>query len=227
MVVLELYLEALIKRRKKAYYSGLEHSLNLGINMLKSGTTALDVVEAVVRDLEDNPIFNAGLGSVYNAEGKHDMDASIMDGRNLKCGAVAGVITIKNPISLARRVMENTKHVLLIGRGAEEFATKEKVERVPNEYFDTQHRKKAWEDITLEESSKGTVGCCAIDIFGNLASATSTGGLTNKMVGRVGDSAIIGAGTYANNKTCAISGTGDGEEFIRHSVASSISLLME
>jgi beta-aspartyl-peptidase (threonine type) len=187
--------------------------------------------------LEDDPNFNAGKGAVFTAAGTHELDASIMDGRDLSCGAVAGVRTVKNPISLARLVKEKTRHVLLATDGAEKFADEMNVERVPNSYFDTEKRRRSLDEWKQENGvadsgvrppySYGTVGCVALDAHGNLAAATSTGGMTGKRFGRVGDSPIIGAGCYANNRTCAISCTGTGEQFIRHGVAKTISDRME
>ncbi len=212
-----------------AYEASLARALSKGRDHLASGGTSLDAVELVVRELEDNPLFNAGKGAVFTAEGKHELDASIMNGSNLACGAIAGVTTVKNPISLARLVMQNTKHVLLAAAGAERFATEQKVERVENSYFDTERRRKSFEEWKNEQASTvpgytyGTVGCVALDKKGNLAAATSTGGMTGKRWGRVGDAPIVGAGTYANNESCAISCTGTGEEFIRHGVARAIS----
>ncbi|MCI0639923.1 MAG: isoaspartyl peptidase/L-asparaginase [Gemmataceae bacterium] len=207
----------------------LRAHLNLGREMLAKGCSALDTCETVVRAFEDDPLFNAGKGAVYTAEGKHSLDASIMEGANLRIGAVAGVRTVKNPITLARMVMEKTKHVLLIRDGAEEFAQKLRLEIVPNSYFDTPKRKKTPDDKkdNTETEGGGTVGCVCLDRHGNLAAATSTGGMSGVMAGRVGDTPIAGAGTYANNKTCAVSGTGTGEQFIRHNVAYRISVLME
>jgi beta-aspartyl-peptidase (threonine type) len=204
----------------------------MGRDLLAKGTTALDTCEKVVRAFEDDPLFNAGKGAVYTAEGKHSLDACIMDGSSLRLGAVAAVRTIKNPISAARLVMEKTKHVLLIRDGAEEFAQKMGLEIVPNTYFDTGKRKKGTEDKkdgkeAEPEEGGGTVGCVCLDQHGNLAAATSTGGMGGVMAGRVGDTPICGAGNYANNKTCAVSGTGTGEQFIRHNVAHTISVLME
>lgn len=220
-----------------AYQDSLRRALTVGRDMLASGSTALDTVEAVVRVLEDDPNFNAGKGAVFTAAGTHELDASIMDGRDLSCGAVAGVRTIKNPISLARKVKEQTRHVLLAADGAEKFADDMKVERVPNSYFDTDKRRRSLEEWKKENGvadaglrppySYGTVGCVALDSKGDLAAATSTGGMTGKRFGRVGDSPIIGAGCYANNNTCAISCTGTGEQFIRHGVAKTISDRME
>jgi len=217
--------------RRDAYIASLEQALGIGQNILDQGGKSLDAVEQVIRFLEDDPLFNAGKGAVFNHEGGHELDASIMDGATLGCGAVAGVMTVKNPISLARGVMERTQHVLLSGTGAERFADEQGVERVDQEYFFTQRRydalRKILEGEAQAEAVKGTVGAVALDRHGNLATGTSTGGLTNKMFGRVGDSPIIGAGTYAKNGTCAVSATGKGEEFIRHGVAHSISILME
>jgi len=211
---------------KNDYLLSLKNALSLGKKILENGGLSLDAVEQVVRFLEDDPRFNAGKGAVYTSEGTHELDASIMDGRDLSCGAVAGVKTIKNPIALARLVMEKTSHVLLVGEGAEKFGESMNVEMVSNNYFDTPRRFEQWQN-TIKNETKGTVGCVALDIYGNLAAATSTGGVVNKMPGRVGDSPIIGAGTYANNKTCAVSCSGKGELFIKHSVAHNISSLME
>jgi L-asparaginase / beta-aspartyl-peptidase len=204
------------------YLSALETALILGKEMLENGESALDVVEAVVRHLEDDHHFNAGKGAVMTTEGIHELDASIMDGSNLKNGAVAIVKYIKNPVSAARLVMEKTEHVLLSSDGADEFARKMELEMVENDYFTTPERL-----AQFNKSKKGTVGCVALDKNGNLAAATSTGGRSNKLKGRVGDSPLINAGTYANNKTCAVSATGTGELFITHTVAFNISALME
>ncbi len=222
----------------------MEQALKIGTDILKSGGSSLDAVEAVVRFLEDDPQFNAGVGAVFNDRGSHELDASIMDGRELQCGAVAGVSHVRNPISLARLVMVRTNHVLLAGGGAEEFAKDQGVEMVEPSHFDTPATRAAWErlqrelqnDETPDESVHirdedtgsylGTVGCAALDQDGNLAAATSTGGLTNKRFGRVGDSPIVGAGTYADNRTCAVSCTGVGEQFIRHAVAFQVSARM-
>ena len=223
----------------EAWRDGLREALEKGKSIVESGGSSLDAVEATIHVLEKNPLFNAGKGAVFNSAGGHELDASIMDGRSLAGGAVAGVTTIKHPIELARRVMEQTGHVLLSGPGAEQFATEQKVVRVPNEYFSTDERRESWklhcEREAAESTSSlfadkswqyGTVGCVALDSHGNLAAGTSTGGRTNKKFGRVGDSPILGAGTYADNETCAVSATGIGEEFIRHTVAAQISLLM-
>ena len=210
---------------KQDYLKSLSEALTIGKTMLQNGGTSLDAVEQVVKFLEDDPRFNAGKGTVYTSDGTHELDASIMDGRDLSCGAVAGVKTIKNPISLARLVMEKTSHVLLVGEGADKFGSLMNVKIVPNNYFVTPRRFEQWQK-SINKNTKGTVGCVALDIFGNLAAATSTGGVENKMPGRVGDTPIIGAGTYANNETCAVSCSGKGELFIKHSVAYNISALM-
>jgi len=211
---------------KEDYLRSLSEALTIGKTILHNGGTSLDAVEQVVKFLENDPKFNAGKGAVYTSEGTHELDASIMDGRDLSCGAVAGVRTIKNPILLARLVMEKTSHVLLVGEGAETFGKKMNVQLVPNNYFDTPKRFEQWQKA-IQKETKGTVGCVALDIHGNLAAATSTGGVVNKIPGRVGDSPIIGAGTYADNLTCAVSCSGKGELFIKHSVAYNISALMK
>ncbi len=213
---------------EKAYRQKLSEALLHGYQLLASGKPALDAVESVINLLEDSPLFNAGKGAVFNRAGENEMDASIMDGATLKAGAVAGVKTVKNPISAARKVMENTWHVLLAGPGADQFAKEQGLEIRPPEYFFTDRRWKSLQKVKAQEAKKhGTVGCVALDRYGNLAAGTSTGGLTNKRWGRIGDSPIIGAGTYANNNTCAVSGTGQGEFFIRGNVAYDISALME
>jgi beta-aspartyl-peptidase (threonine type) len=220
--------------RRQAYAGALSAALRLGAGALADGEPALDVVEKVVRSLEDDPLFNAGRGAVYTHDGRHELDAAIMDGRDLAAGAVAAVSTVKNPIALARLVMERSPHVLLVGAGAEAFADEMGVVRVPQEYFHTEQRYQAWQRALEERrrregggpDDKDTVGCVVRDVYGNLAAATSTGGLTDKRWGRVGDVPILGAGTYADNRTAAISATGKGEEFIRHSVAHSISARM-
>ena len=229
---------------EKNYKKGLEEALLAGDTILSSGGNALDAVEAAVNKLEDNPLFNAGRGAVFTNGGTNELDASIMDGKNLMAGAVTGIKNVKNPVSLARVVMEKSEHVFLSGAGAMEFAKKMNQEFAPDEYFFVQDRydqllqARESDQVVLDHgntrgatgtpnSKKGTVGPVALDIFGNIAAATSTGGMTNKKFGRVGDSPIIGAGTYANNNTCAISCTGHGEFFIRSVVAYDISCLME
>ena len=209
------------------YETELSAALNLGKTILENGGTSLDAVEQVVRYLEDCPLFNAGKGAVFTHDGKNELDAAIMEGKELKAGAVAGIGDIKNPISAARMVMEKSPHVLMVGKGASFFASQNGVEVVDSTYFYTD---KSWQSLQriLEKDKKmGTVGCVALDKEGNLAAATSTGGMTNKQYGRVGDVPIIGAGTYANNSTCAVSATGHGEFFIRYTVAHDISALME
>lgn len=213
---------------KAVYFNSLNKALVLGRNILENGGSSLDAVEQVVRFMEDDTVFNAGKGAVFTEEGKHELDASIMFGKDLSCGAVAGVTKIKNPISLARMVMEKTPHVLFAGSGADLLGEKFKVDLVDNSYFRTEFRYQQWMKSEQKETeSKGTVGCVALDIHGNLSAATSTGGRGDKWTGRVGDSPIIGAGNYANNETCGISATGWGELFIRYNVAFSISALME
>jgi len=212
------------------YRGSLERALRVGISVLESGGSSLDAVEEVLRDIEDDPLFNAGRGAVFNHDGRHELDASIMDGSTLAAGAVAGVRTVKNPISLARLVMEQSPHVLLAGDGAERFAGEMGVERVEQAYFFTERRWQAWQKALKRRSGpsgSGTAGAAARDLRGNLAAGTSTGGLTDKWAGRIGDSPIVGAGTYADNRTCAVSATGKGEEFIRHSAAYAISALMQ
>jgi beta-aspartyl-peptidase (threonine type) len=215
----------------------LDAALEAGRSILANGGSALDAVEAAVVALEESPRFNAGKGSVYNADGKHELDASIMEGQTRRAGAVAGVETIRNPVRLARAVMEQSPHVMMIGAGAERFAdTQPQIERVANHWFDTGTRRAQLDQEqarerteTGEESLRGkyfgTVGAVALDSQGNLAAATSTGGMTNKRYGRVGDSPLIGAGTWADER-CAVSGTGWGEFFIRNAVAHDIAARM-
>ena len=192
---------------------------------MQEGGTSLDAVETVIRFFEDDSLFNAGRGAVFTSEGKNELDASIMDGRDLSSGAVAGVTTIKNPIVLARLVMEKTPHVLFAGEGADKLGKELGVEIVKPSYFFTYKR---YEDLKKKfRNVKGTVGCVAMDQFGNIAAGTSTGGLTGKMPGRVGDSPLINCGTYANNKTCGVSATGEGELFIKNTIAYQISALMD
>jgi len=197
--------------------AGLQRALEAGYEVLKAGRPSLDAVTAAVVALEDDPLFNAGRGAVYAADGKHELDASIMEGATLRAGAVAAVSRIKNPVLAARAVMEKSPHVLLAGRGAEVFAKRHHLAFAPASYFHTEARLAA-----LKRGLKrhhGTVGAVALDLEGNLAAATSTGGYTGKLPGRVGDSPIIGAGTYADNASCAVSGTGWGEAFIRVALA--------
>jgi beta-aspartyl-peptidase (threonine type) len=241
--------------KQKKYEFALDTALQIGYDTLSKGATALDAVEVVVRYLENNPLFNAGKGAVFTAEGKNELDASIMNGQTLKAGSVAGVTTIKNPITAARAVMEKSNHVMLTGKGAELFAKEQNIELVNPNYFYTEDRWKSLERVKETEKKLldydtmhlkklgyqenlfinknniggkyGTVGAVALDNKGNIAAATSTGGMTNKKYGRVGDAPIIGSGTYANNATCGISCTGWGEYFIRLVMAKSVSDIME
>ncbi|MCA9135850.1 MAG: isoaspartyl peptidase/L-asparaginase [Planctomycetales bacterium] len=212
--------------KKQARRDGLEAALKTGRDLLAGGGSSLDAVEAVIRSLEDNANFNAGRGAVVTQEGKAELDASIMDGRTRACGAIAGVTTIKNPISTARLVMTETKHVLLVGPGADAFAASMKVPLVKPDYFLSNHTIAPNTATESTEPHFGTVGCVALDAHGNLAAGTSTGGTSKKLPGRVGDSPIVGAGTFADNKTCAVSGTGIGEEYIRNAVAYDITAQM-
>ena len=230
---------------EKSLRADLERALEVGYQQVKKGASGLDAVEAAIRVLEDAPNFNAGKGAVFTHEGRNELDASIMEGKTLRAGAVAGVTIVKNPITAARAVMEKSKHVLLIGRGAEVFATQAGLEIVDPAYFWTERRWKDIEEIWKKEGKQprpkdpraakevapphswGTVGAVALDQAGNLAAGTSTGGMTNKMFGRVGDSPIIGAGTYADNGSCAVSATGHGEYFIRYAVAHDIAALVK
>ncbi len=209
---------------KDEYMNSLKEALTIGQKILERGGSSLDAVEKVVNYFENDPKFNAGKGAVFTSEGTHELDASIMNGLDLSCGAVAGVKHIKNPISLARLVMEKTKHVLLCGEGADAFGKQLNVDYVDNKYFDTPRRLEQYEKI--KGSKHGTVGCVALDTHGNLAAATSTGGTGYKMPGRVGDSPIIGAGTYADNNTCAVSCTGEGELFIKNDIAFNLNALL-
>lgn len=220
---------------QREYETGLQQALDAGYNILANGGSSLDAVEASVIVLEDYPLFNAGRGSVFNHKGKHEMDASVMYGQTLEAGAVSGISNIKNPIQLARIIMQQSEHVMMTGKGAEEFAAIHRLATGNDAYFYNELRYKQWQDIKdtdsvqLDHTEKkfGTVGAVALDANGHLAAATSTGGMTNKKYGRVGDTPIIGAGTYANDATCAISCTGHGELFMRAVVAHDISCLME
>ena len=239
--------------KEKAYRQALNQALQAGFAVLHQGGTSLDAVEAAIHVMEDSPLFNAGKGAVFTNEGKNELDAAIMDGKTLKAGAVASVTTIRNPVSAARAVMEQSEHVMMMGAGAEKFAREKGLKIVDPSYFYTepryqqlekarkaepvkpggngalrQHQADAIARLIFTEGRKfGTVGAVALDQYGNLAAATSTGGMTNKRYGRVGDAPIIGAGTYANNNTCAVSATGHGEFFIRSVVAYDIAALME
>ncbi|MEO8405443.1 MAG: isoaspartyl peptidase/L-asparaginase [Chitinophagaceae bacterium] len=237
--------------KEKAYTEALNTVLDKGYAILKNGGSSLDAVEACIRYMEDNPLFNAGKGAVFTNEGKNELDAAIMNGKTLAAGSVAGVTVIKNPIAAARAVMEKSPHVMMAGKGAEEFARQQGLEIVDPSYFYTEDRWKGLQKAKAEDSLKqlsadtmtkkmgslkqpenkdykyGTVGAVALDRHGNLAAATSTGGMTNKKFGRIGDAPIIGAGTYANNKTAAMSGTGWGEFYIRLVLTKTISDMME
>jgi beta-aspartyl-peptidase (threonine type) len=239
--------------QEAAYRKGLEDALNAGYMLLEKGQPAADAVRAAVVSLEDNILFNAGKGSVFGHDGNQEMDASIMDGKTLMAGAVSAVRNIRNPVELAYAIMTRSQHVMLNGQGAYDFAIKHGIKTEPDDYFFSQFRFDQWKqmqgsnesaldhNIVIKDSSSvptgvvtsadkkkfGTVGAVACDSYGNIAAATSTGGMTNKQFGRIGDSPIIGAGTYANNKTCAISCTGHGEIFIRAVAAYDVSCLME
>lgn len=223
---------ALSAQDEREIRASLNRALDAGNAVLAKGGSALDAVEAAVVVMEESPQFNAGKGAVFNAEGRHELDASIMDGKTRKAGAIAGVSTVRNPIRLARAVMEHSPHVMLAGVGAEKFADgRPEIERVPNNWFDTDRRRRQLEDAQAKEKAGaaivekgkyfGTVGAVALDAQGNIAAATSTGGMTNKRWGRVGDSPIIGAGTWADDR-CGVSGTGWGEFYIRNAVAHDI-----
>src|SRR5512133_1910424 len=218
--------ESVTPELDKEYRAALLVALNTGKKILSEGGSALDAVEQTIKTMEDNPLFNAGKGAVFTHDGKNELDAAIMDGSNLAAGSIAGVIDIKNPIAAARMVMTNSPHVMLAGAGASQFAKEQGLEIVPPSYFYTERRVSELQEI-LKKEKNGTVGCCALDKNGNLAAGTSTGGMPNKRYNRIGDAPIIGAGTYANNNTCAVSATGHGEYFIRWTVAHDISALME
>ena len=232
--------------KESAYKAVLEKAIRTGYEILKAGGSSLDAVTKTINVMEDSPLFNAGKGSVFTNAETNELDASIMDGKTLNAGASAGTTTVKNPIDLARAVMDNSPHVMMAGQGAERFAKEQGLELVDPSYFYTESRfkslqrikatekveldhddKQAYYDPAIRDHKFGTVGCAALDKNGNLAAGTSTGGMTNKRWGRVGDAPIIGAGTYANNTTCAVSSTGWGEYFIRAMVAHDISALME
>jgi len=222
---------AFIRANKEGYEQGLREAAEAGHTVLRYGGHAVDAVCAAVRCLEDNILFNAGRGSAINHSGIIEMDASVMNGEDLKAGAVAMVRLIKNPVDLARKVMDETSHVLLAGYGAAEFAKMEDIPEEDEDYFISQHQldelehaKKENESSLLRKPVKGTVGAVALDVYGNVAAATSTGGTCNSLAGRIGDSCIIGAGCYADNKSCAVSGTGDGELLIRQVIAHHIAL---
>ena len=240
----------LTAEQEAAYRAALKQAIGAGIAVLEKGGSALDAVEATITLMEDDPFFNAGRGAVFTAEGRNELDASIMDGRTLAAGSVAGVTRTRHPISLARRVMEKSPHVMMVGTGADTFSREQGLEQVEPGWFYTERRWRSLEtvlkekglpipprpagitadpakDLVHDEGKRGTVGVVALDANGNVAAGTSTGGLTGKRWGRVGDSPIIGAGTYASNTSCAVSGTGTGEYFIRLTVAREICALVE
>lgn len=230
-----------IKKNWEGYKKGLEEAVKAGYRILEEGGSSLDAVEAAVNYLEDNSLFNAGRGSALNENGEVEMDASIMDGKNLNCGAVAIVRHVKNPVTLARAVMEKTKHVYLGDMGALSFARQIHLEMRPDSYFVTEHNYEEFEKAAREEGrdpkeaaetqlkrkEHGTVGAVAVDREGNVAAATSTGGIENKKASRIGDSSVIGCGSYANNKTCAVSATGNGEVLIQHVTSFHVAALVE
>ncbi len=225
--------------KEKAYQDALNTALDIGEKILAEGGTSSEAVERTIHYMEDSPLFNSGKGAVFTHEGKNELDASFMEGKHMEAGAVGGVTNVKHPISAARAVMEKSEHVMLSGRGAEEFAEEVGLEIVDPSYFYTERRWNSLQRILSSEKGKtelseddidkkhGTVGCVALDNFGNIAAGTSTGGMTNKKYGRIGDSPVIGAGTYADNNTCGVSSTGHGEYFIRFTVARDIAALME
>jgi len=231
--------KSMTPEKEAAYIKALNEAIDAGYRILEKNGDALDAVKAAVIELENNILFNAGKGSVFTNSGTHEMDASIMDGKKLSAGAVAAICNVKNPVELAYTVMKKSEHVFLIGKGAEEFAKQNGIVFEPDEYFYSEFRYKQLlktkesnetaldHSVDPEDKKFGTVGAVACDVKGNLAAATSTGGMTNKQFGRVGDSPIIGIGTYANNKTCAISCTGHGEPFIKAVAAYDVSCLME
>jgi beta-aspartyl-peptidase (threonine type) len=234
-------LRSLMTPEKEAFYiKGLQEAIDAGHKILISGGSSVDAVEAAVMALENFPLFNAGKGAVFTNKGTHEMDASIMDGKTLEAGAVSGISNVQNPVALARVIKDKSGHVFLCGSEAETFAKLMQLPFQPDDYFYEEGRYKQWQEVKDSEGYQldhtvnsgegkkfGTVGAVALDLHGNIAAATSTGGMTNKRFGRVGDSPMIGAGTYANNHTCAVSCTGHGEYFIRAVVAYDISCLME
>jgi len=226
---------------KEKYLNALDTALTIGETILKDGGSSIEAVEKTINYMENNPLFNAGKGAVFTHDGQNEMDASIMYGKDQNAGAVGGVRTVKNPISLARKVMEESDHVMMVGKGAEQFGMTQNIEMVDTTYFFVQDRWNALQNMLKSEEEKektrlsedpidtkhGTVGCVALDKDGNLCAGTSTGGMTNKKYDRVGDSPIIGAGTFADNATCGVSCTGHGEYFIRYTVARDVAALME
>ena len=222
-----------IRKNIEGYKKGLKDAVNAGYKILVNGGSAIDAVEESVKTLENNPLFNAGRGSALNGNGEVEMDASIMDGKNMRAGAVCLVKNVKHPVSLAKEIMNKSKHVYIGSSGALEFAKKRNLQLMPDSYFITEHAYQQYSDARSEEGknielkSHGTVGAVALDIHGNIAAATSTGGTENKSVGRIGDTSIIGTGTYANNKTCAVSCTGDGEYIIENVVGFQLSAIIK
>jgi L-asparaginase / beta-aspartyl-peptidase len=230
-----------IKKHQKEYKKGLTEALKAGYQVLEDGGSSLDAVEAAVKSLEDNPLFNAGRGSALNEKAEIEMDAAVMNGKDMKSGAVSIVKNVKNPVTLARAIMEKTKHIYLGDMGALEFASKIGLTVMPEAYFITDHAFEQYQEAlkeasnSMEEAGKyqvsrkehGTVGAVAVDKDGNVAAATSTGGTENKVPGRIGDSSMIGVGCYANNKTCAVSSTGEGEVLIANVMAFHVSVLMQ
>ena len=225
--------ESMTTDKQKEYRTHLDKALMLGDSVLRNGGTSTEAVVVVVSYMEDCPLFNAGKGAVFTWEGKNELDASIMEGETLHAGAVAGVRTVRHPIKAALAVMNHSEHVMLSGKGASEFAREQGLEIVPNHYFYTENRYKALKSLKKrlrnrnQNDNHGTVGCVALDSYGNLCAGTSTGGMTGKRYGRIGDTPIIGAGTYADNNTCAVSCTGHGEYFIRLGIARNIAEQME
>ena len=228
--------ESLSAEKERETREVLEKALLAGSEVLKKGGAAQDAVVAAVTVMEDSPLFNAGKGSVFNSEGKHEMDASLMEGTNRLAGAVSGIVSVKNPVMLCREIIRSSEHVFLSGSGAEEFAREHGIEMMPPEYFYDEFRFQQWQSVRgttrsmldhTDERKFGTVGAVAMDRNNHLAAATSTGGMTNKMYGRVGDSPVLGAGTWADDHTCAISCTGHGEYFMRYMAAYDIACLME
>jgi len=232
--------ENMTEEKEKAYMDAINKALDIGERILKKGGSSLDAVEQSIRFMEDSPLFNAGKGAVFTHEGKNEMDASFMYGKDQNAGAVGGVTNIKHPISAARAVLEKSEHVMMVGNGAEEFSKLQGLEIVDPSYFKTERRWNSLQRILKSEKEKtelsedddkdkkhGTVGCVALDKDGNIAAGTSTGGMTNKKYNRIGDSPIIGAGTYADNASCGVSSTGHGEFFIRYTVARDIAAMME
>ena len=225
--------------REKEYVNTLNEALDIGEKILKDGGSSMDAIEQTIMFMENSPLFNSGKGAVFTYEGRNELDASFMEGKNLNAGAVGGVTVVKNPIRAARAVMEKSPHVLMVGKGAESFAISQGLDTVPNSYFYTDDAWNALQRVQADENKKtgymdqhpdykyGTVGCVALDKDGNISAGTSTGGMTNKRYNRIGDSPIISAGTYANNNTCGVSCTGHGEFFIRYAVAYDVSALMD